>query len=57
MKFAKDQKKLCLECRTHRALFRISGRVKWDARHTLCFRCYHSLSDGWHARRSVELSA
>jgi hypothetical protein len=57
MKFAKDRKRLCLECRAHRALFRIGGRVKRDPNHTLCFRCYHSLCDMWRARRLAGLSA
>jgi DNA-directed RNA polymerase subunit M/transcription elongation factor TFIIS len=57
MKFVKDQKKPCRECGDHRALFRIRGTVKRDARHTLCFRCYHSFCDSWRARRLAELRA
>jgi hypothetical protein len=53
MKLTKDQK-LCLECGDHRALFRFRGRVKRDAKHTLCFRCYHSLCDTLRAERLAE---
>ena len=55
MKFVKDQKKLCLECGTHRALFRFRNKVKRDKNHTLCFRCFHSLSDSYRASRLVGL--
>ena len=49
MKFANNAKKLCLECRTQRALFRFGGRVKRDEKHTLCFRCFESLNDSCRA--------
>jgi len=55
MKVVKDQRKLCLECGTHRALFRYRGKVKRDAKHTLCFRCFHSLKDSLRALRLAEL--
>jgi hypothetical protein len=51
MKFVKDQKKLCLECGTHRALFRFRNKAKRDKNHTLCFRCFHSLGEAWRASR------
>lgn len=57
MKLVKDQRKLCLECGTHRALFRYRGKVKRDKDHTLCFRCFHSFSDAWRARRLTGLGA
>jgi hypothetical protein len=57
MKFVKDRKNLCLEYGTHRALFRFRGKVKRDKEHTLCFRCFHSVSDAWRARRLAGLGA
>lgn len=50
VKFYKNPQKLCLECGDHRALFRFRGRVKRDFKHTLCFRCFHSLNDSCRAR-------
>lgn len=57
MKLPKDHNKLCLECGDHRALFRFRGRVKRNAKHTLCFRCYNSIRDAWHAERLAERTA
>jgi hypothetical protein len=54
MKFVKDQRKLCVECSDRPALFLIRGRVKRDAKHTLCFRCYNSLCDESRAKRLAE---
>ncbi len=51
MKFANDEKRLCLQCRKSRALFEFRGRIKRDKDHTLCFRCYAALCDATHARR------
>jgi MinD superfamily P-loop ATPase len=39
MKFLKRHNKLCVECGKCPALFRYSGKVKRDTRHTLCFGC------------------
>lgn len=55
MKLSKEQHKLCVECKDHRAMFRFWGKVKRDDNHTLCFRCYRSLSESWRARRLAGL--
>jgi len=55
MKLITNNKKLCLQCRNHRALSRYRGSVKRDAEHTLCFRCFHSLKGSWNAHHLAAL--
>jgi len=55
MKLTKHNRKLCLQCQNHRALVRFRGRVYRDAEHTLCFRCFRSLTDAWYAERLAGL--
>lgn len=45
MKHMNNDHRLCVECREHRALFRLRGRVRRDEKHTFCFRCFHSRQD------------
>jgi|ERR1017187_4315213 hypothetical protein len=52
VKSIQDPSKLCQECGKRPALFHYhSGRIKRDVKHTLCFRCFQSLNDAWHAHR------
>ena len=40
----------CVACRERRSLFLYRGRVKADADHRLCFRCFRALLDTMRAR-------
>jgi len=51
MKVTKGIKKLCVECSKQSALFRYGGKVKRDANHNLCFRCYYSLRNTYDVQR------
>lgn len=57
MKFANYEQRLCAECRDHRALFRFRGRVRRDAKHTLCFRCFRSQQDSLRATQTADTEA
>jgi len=37
------ERKLCKACEERRARFRYRGRVRWEARHALCFECHRDL--------------
>lgn len=43
--YRKAEKKTCIECKERKARFRFNKRVKWDADHKLCFKCYRALVD------------
>jgi len=47
MKFfqRRAEKKACVECKERKARFRLNNKVKWDADHKLCFKCYRALVD------------
>ncbi len=45
MKIRKSTLKLCLGCAERRSRFCSRGRVKRDADHDLCFRCFRSVMD------------
>ena len=47
----RNERHVCLECRTQRALFRYRGEVRADRDHTLCFRCYRAELNRQRARR------
>lgn len=45
--------KLCIECEEKRALFILHGKVKWDADHKLCRKCYRALRNKWRVLHCV----
>ena len=53
----KKQKKVCIECRGRRALFRYRGVVKWDPHHTLCFRCWRGQTNRMRTLTAVAQQA
>jgi hypothetical protein len=57
MKFTNDERRVCVECKEHRALFRFRGRVRRDEKHTLCFRCFRSQQDSLRATRTADTEA
>jgi hypothetical protein len=51
MKITRDQNRLCTECYERPARFRFRGRVKRDADHSTCFKCFQSIRDSYFALR------
>jgi hypothetical protein len=51
----KWDRKLCRLCKQHPAKFRYAGRVRCDADHDICFRCFHGLRDSCLARGIANL--
>lgn len=46
----RPERKLCTECRCHRAVSFASGRVAWRRDHPLCPACFRAVCDAVHAR-------
>lgn len=48
----RNHKRMCHGCGVHWARFQYRGRVRWDRRHDVCFRCWQSLMDRYRPVRS-----
>jgi hypothetical protein len=54
MKHAREQRRLCEQCRDRKAKFQYRGSVRADRDHTLCFQCFRAQREH---DRAVALSA
>jgi len=46
----RKNRKVCKCCRVRWARFSYRGRVRWDAKHDLCFRCFRSAMDRFQTK-------
>lgn len=47
--YGRTMLKVCAGCQSHRALYRSHGRIKFHPSNSLCFRCFRSQLDSFHA--------
>ena len=57
MRRKKEDRKLCKHCGQKRAVFHYRGRVKADADHDLCPRCYRAQLNSFYAAQLALVEA
>ena len=52
----REERHVCLACRSHPARFRYEGEIRADRDHTLCFRCFRAEVNRARARGLTEVT-